>query len=57
MLFRSVHVFKLITENTIEEKILLLQKKKKELTDLVIKPGETLLNKLTKEEIRQLFEA
>jgi len=54
---KVVHVFKLITENTIEEKILLLQKKKKELTDLVIKPGETLLNKLTKEEIRQLFEA
>jgi len=53
---KVVHVFKLITQNTIEEKILLLQKKKKELIDMVIKPGETLLNKLTKEEIRQLFE-
>jgi len=53
---KVVHVFKLITENTIEEKILLLQKKKKELIDLVIKPGETLLHKLTREEIRQLFE-
>lgn len=53
---KVVHVFKLITENTIEEKILLLQKKKKELIDMVIKPGETLLHKLTREEIRQLFE-
>ncbi|NLX75851.1 MAG: DEAD/DEAH box helicase [Clostridiaceae bacterium] len=54
---KMVHVFKLITQDTIEEKILLLQKKKKELIDLVIKPGETLLSKLTQEEIRQLFEA
>ncbi len=53
---KAVHVFKLITRNTIEEKILLLQKKKKELIDMVIKPGETLLNKLTMEEVRQLFE-
>lgn len=53
---KVVHVFKLITENSIEEKILLLQNKKKELIDMVIKPGETLLHKLTKEEIRQLFE-
>ena len=53
---KVVHVFKLITQNTIEEKILLLQKKKRELIDMVIKPGETMLHKLTREEIRQLFE-
>lgn len=53
---KVVHVFKLITQDTIEEKILLLQKKKKEMIDLVIKPGETMLHKLTREEIRQLFE-
>jgi SNF2 family DNA or RNA helicase len=51
-----VQVFKLITRNTIEEKIQLLQEKKKAMIDMVIKPGETLLQKLTKEEIRQLFE-
>lgn len=53
---KAVHVFKLITRDTIEEKILLLQKKKKDMIDAVIKPGETLLHKLTREEIRQLFE-
>lgn len=53
---KVVQVFKLITRKTIEEKILQLQKKKKEMIDMVIKPGETMLHKLTKEEIRQLFE-
>lgn len=53
---KVVQVFKLITRNTIEEKIQLLQEKKKAMIDMVIKPGETLLQKLTKEEIRQLFE-
>jgi superfamily II DNA or RNA helicase len=53
---KVVQVFKLITRKTIEEKILKLQKKKKEMIDLVIKPGETMIQKLTKQEIRQLFE-
>ena len=53
---KVVQVFKLITRNTIEEKILLLQEKKKEMIDLVIKPGETMLHKLSRDEIRQLFE-
>jgi len=53
---KVVQVFKLITKNTIEEKILKLQEKKKEMTDMVIKPGETMLHKLTEEEIRSLFE-
>lgn len=52
---KVVQVFKLVTRNTIEEKILLLQGKKKEMIDMVIKPGETMLQKLTKEEIQQLF--
>ncbi len=53
---KVVQVFKLITRNTIEEKIIKLQEKKKEMIDMVIKPGETMLHKLTKEEIRRLFE-
>ena len=53
---KVVQVFKLITRNTIEEKIQLLQDKKREMIDMVIQPGETMLHKLTKEEIRQLFE-
>ena len=42
-------MFKPITQDTIE-KILLLQKKKKELIDLVIKPGERCLE-ATQEEM------
>ncbi len=53
---KVVQVFRLITRSTIEEKIQLLQKKKREMIDMVIKPGETMLQKLTKEEIRALFE-
>lgn len=53
---KVVQVFKLIARNTIEEKILKLQEKKKQMIDMVIKPGETILHKLSKEEIRRLFE-
>ncbi len=52
----SVHVMKLITKGTIEEKIFKLQEKKKEMINAVIKPGETLVTKLNEEEIRELFE-
>jgi len=52
----TVQVFKLITKDTIEEKIIELQLKKKELIDAVIKPGENFLTKMTEAEIRRLFE-
>jgi len=51
----AVQVYKLITRNTIEEKIYLLQQKKQELIDTLIKPGETLLTKMSEAEIRDLF--
>ena len=51
----NVQVFKLICENSIEEKIQKLQDKKKDLTDSVIKPGETFISKMTKDEILSLF--
>ncbi len=51
----SVQVYKLITKNTIEEKIYLLQQKKKELIDTLIKPGENFLTKMNETEIRDLF--
>ena len=51
-----VHVMKLITQGTIEEKIYLLQQSKKEIIDSVIKPGETLISKMSEEEIMGLFE-
>ncbi|WP_026475721.1 DEAD/DEAH box helicase [Alkaliphilus transvaalensis] len=53
---KAVHVIKLITKGTIEEKITALQEKKKLLIDAVIQPGETLITKLTEEEIRDIFE-
>ena len=51
----SVNVVKLITKGTIEEKIYKLQEKKKNLADSVIKAGEVFINKLTKEEVEDLF--
>lgn len=51
----KVQVFKLITKNTIEEKIEKLQQNKKDLADSVIKKGEILINSLSKDEINSLF--
>jgi SNF2 family DNA or RNA helicase len=50
----SVQVFRLITKNTIEEKIYELQQKKREMIDSLIKPGENFLTKMSEEEIRKL---
>ena len=52
----NVQVFSLITQNSIEEKIAKLQEKKQNLADNVIKPGETFISKMSKEEILNLFE-
>ncbi|WP_432401472.1 SNF2 helicase associated domain-containing protein [Wukongibacter sp. M2B1] len=52
----TVHVMKLITKGTIEEKIYKLQEKKRKLIESVITPGETLVSKLSEEEIKDLFE-
>jgi SNF2 family DNA or RNA helicase len=51
-----VQVIKLITQGTIEEKIYALQQKKKDIIDAVIQPGQTMLSKMTQEEIQSLFE-
>lgn len=53
---KSVYVMKLVARGTIEEKILALQNRKRELIDAVIQPGETLLTKMTREEIQALFD-
>ena len=52
----NVQVFKLISENSIEEKIQKLQDKKMDLTESVIKTGETFISHMTKEELLGLFE-
>lgn len=51
----TVQVIKLITHGTIEEKIIKLQEKKKEIINSVINPGETFVSKLNEEEIKELF--
>jgi len=51
----KVHVMKLITRGTIEEKIYRLQRKKKELSDTVITSKEVFINTLSREELEELF--
>lgn len=53
---KRVHVMKLVTKGTIEEKIVKLQDKKKELIDSVIQPGETFVSKLSVDEVKALFD-
>lgn len=51
----KVHVMKLITRGTIEEKIYKLQRKKKELSESVINSREVFINTLSREELEELF--
>ena len=51
----NVQVYKLITKGSIEEKIYELQQKKAELTDNVLDTQTTFVNKLSKEDIMNLF--
>lgn len=51
----KVHVMKLITKGTIEEKIFKLQRRKKELSDSIISSKEVFINTLSKEELEELF--
>lgn len=52
---RKVQVIKYVMEDSIEEKIYELQKRKKYLSDRVIGAGETFLNQLSGEEIYELL--
>ena len=49
-------VYVVITRGTIEEKVFELQQKKKEMIEAVIQPGETMLAKMTPQEIIGLFQ-
>ena len=53
---RNVQVYKLITKNSIEEKIYNLQEKKAKLADDVLSTNQTFISKLSKDEIMNLFE-
>ena len=52
---RNVQVYKLITQNSIEEKIYDLQQRKAKLIDNMLSTNETFINKLSKEDIMELF--
>ncbi len=51
----KVQVFKLIANDTIEEKIEKLQQNKKDLAESVIQKGEVIINTLSQDEINSLF--
>ena len=51
----KVQVLKLVTKDTIEEKIFALQERKKALIDQMIQPGENFLAKLSEDELKSLF--
>lgn len=52
----NVQVYKLITKNSIEEKIYELQNRKEALIDNMLSTETTFINRLSKDEIMQLFE-
>ncbi|MTL68308.1 hypothetical protein GMA83_13505, partial [Turicibacter sanguinis] len=53
---KTVQVFKLMVKNTIEERIQVLQEQKRDLTEAIVKEGETFISKLSTEELSALFE-
>ncbi|MFC6551139.1 SNF2 helicase associated domain-containing protein [Cohnella cellulosilytica] len=53
---KVVQVFRLVAQGTIEEKMLQLQQRKKDLIEEIVRPGETSLSALTEEDIRELLE-
>ena len=52
---KNVQVYKLITKNSIEEKIYELQEKKAKLVDNMLNTKTSFVSKLTKEDIMSLF--
>jgi len=53
---KNVQVFKLIAKGTIEEKIQILQQKKKSLSNSVIESGENFITQLSVEDMKQIFD-
>ena len=52
---KTVNVYRLLTKGTIEEKIQSLKKKKKSLADALVNSSGDMFNKLTWDDIRELF--
>ena len=53
---KVVHVIRMVTRGTIEDKMTELQERKKHMIDEVIQPGEEALSSLTEEDIREILE-
>jgi SNF2 family DNA or RNA helicase len=53
---KKVMVYKTITRGTIEEKILLLQKQKREMFNSLIEGGQDIIKNMTSEQLRELLE-
>ena len=53
---RNVQVYKMITQNSIEEKIYEMQQRKAKLIDNMLSTQETFISRLSKEDIMELFE-
>jgi len=53
---KAVHVFNMVAKDSIEEKIMELQDKKRGLIDSVITEGGSFINLLSEDEVRKLFE-
>lgn len=53
---KVVHVIRMITRGTIEDKMTELQERKKHMIDEVIQPGEEALSSLTEEDIREILD-
>lgn len=51
-----VQVIKLVTRDTVEEKMYALQQKKKQLVDEVVQPGEETLSSMSEQEIRDILQ-
>ena len=52
---KTVQVFNIVAKDTIEEKIIALQEKKKNLVDSVITEGTQFINKMEQSDIVELF--
>ncbi|MBA9085647.1 superfamily II DNA or RNA helicase [Fontibacillus solani] len=51
----SVHVIRLVSEGTVEDKMYELQQKKRDLIDEVLQPGQKSVSSLSEEEIRDIL--
>jgi SNF2 family DNA or RNA helicase len=51
----TVHTYKFITKNTVEEKILRLQERKKQLADTLISTEDSFVKSLSQEDIREIL--